>query len=676
LASRHPFSHRSVRPRLKFIGPGQEIRNAGLKVFRFSADLCYGMDLRTKAYIGLMIVAGMIGLGQGFHDWSCADPAKFLSYLILAGAASGVKIRIPGALGTISLNFIFMLLGVAEFSLGEALLLGTFCALVQSFFHAKKRPTAVQLAFNVSNIAFSIYACYLVEHASGFGGGIVTAATLFVVNTTPVAIIIALTEHKNPWVVWRESYFWTFPNYLVGAGAVWLVGELNHKLGWQAGSLLLPIFYVIHRSHRSYVERLEEARRSAEQQATHATEVAGLHRRTIETLALAVEAKDQTTRDHLERVETYAMELGRELGLGECDLEALSAAALLHDIGKLAVPEYIIAKPGKLTPEEFDRMKTHTVVGAAIVNRIRFPYGVAEMVRGHHERWNGTGYPDGLAGEEIPMGARILAAVDCLDALTSDRQYRRAMPLDKALEIVKGEAGKSFDPKVVEILVRRVHDLDEMTKNCGRIEKLPTAVRVERGEAPAAGFEKIADSEVRAEEMARDLEALSRKLRDTPQDDQALTRFMAFTAQCNTPETLLAALPGALPGMVPYDAMVIYRRRGDLLLPCCSGGDARALFGSGQVRAGEGLSGWVAEHGKAIVNGNPAVEPAYLQDPGRLGKLGSALAVPLITDSGIAGVLSLYRTGSDAFSGANLATLTALSPVVAHALEGVEFVPA
>ena len=128
------------------------------------------------------------------------------------------------------------------------------------------------------------------------------------------------------------------------------------------------------------------------------------------------------------------------------ELDALQAAALLHDIGKLAVPEHIISKPGKLTPEEFEKMKIHPLVGAEILEEVKFPYPVVPIVRAHHEKWDGTGYPFGLAGEEIPIGARILSAVDCLDALASDRQYRRALPLDEAMKIVEDESGKAFDP--------------------------------------------------------------------------------------------------------------------------------------------------------------------------------------------------------------------------------------
>src|SRR5204862_114994 len=150
---------------------------------------------------------------------------------------------------------------------------------------------------------------------------------------------------------------------------------------------------------------------------------------------------------HRRRVRVYAVEIAKQLKFPEEQLEALRAASLLHDIGKLAVPEHIISKPGKLTPEEFEKMKIHPIVGAEILERVEFPYPVVPIVAAHHEKWDGSGYPKGLRDQEIPIGARILSAVDCLDALASDRQYRRALPLDKAMQIVAGESGKAYDPQ-------------------------------------------------------------------------------------------------------------------------------------------------------------------------------------------------------------------------------------
>src|SRR5581483_3594749 len=298
-----------------------------------------------------------------------------------------------------------------------------------------------------------------------------------------VAAVVRLSEGKPVLKTWSESYFWSFPYYLAGAALTGLMTYLNQHIGWQSSLLIFPPVYLMYRSYRLYLGKLEDEKRHAEQ-------VSRVHLRTIEALALAIEAKDQTTHDHLQRVRVYAMELARELGLSEGEKEALQAASVLHDIGKLAVPEHIISKPGKLTPEEFEKMKIHPIIGAEILEQVDFPYPVVPIVRAHHEKWDGSGYPDGLAGEAIPIGARILAAVDCLDALASDRQYRRALPLDEAIARVSAEAGKAFDPRIVEILARRYIELERMAKEQpGHAPaKLSTDIKVERGLAPAAGF--------------------------------------------------------------------------------------------------------------------------------------------------------------------------------------------
>ncbi len=623
------------------------------------------MPRRSTAYIALVIAAGVFAIGHGLLTWSCANQARFLSFSLIALAASGMKIRLPGVVVTMSMNFLFVLIGISQFSLGEALVTGCLGALVQSVVCAKTRPRAIRLAFNVASVACSIQAAYTVDHLPGIHSGLLTAATYFLANTLQIATVIALTERRNVWRVWRDGYFWSFPHYLVGAAGAWAIGISDRLIGWQPSLLLMPILYLIYESTRLYVGRLEEAKTRAEKDKVHAEEVAALHRRTVETLALAIEAKDQTTADHLERVETYAVEVGRDLGLSETELEALRAAALLHDVGKLAVPEYIISKPGKLTPDEFEKMKTHTIVGAEIVERIRFPYSVAPIVRGHHEKWNGTGYPDGLAGEEIPIGARILAAVDCLDALATDRQYRRALPLSEAIGVVHSEAGKSFDPRVVEILERRHVELAGMVGSGGRIAKLSTGAKVVRGSAPAAGFEKTATME----DSHRDLLSLQRSVAEAGKRSAMLDRLNGAIAQCADRDSVYAALRSSLPAMVAYDTLVVYLRRGDRLRPEWLDGRDCRLFASLEIPVGAGLSGWVAETGKAIVNGNPSVEPGYLDDPSKFSMLRSALAVPLVSGSRVTGVLSLYLAAYEGFRAEDLAQLTSVGVSVAGALE-------
>ncbi len=409
---------------------------------------------------------------------------------------------------------------------------------------------------------------------------------------------------------------------------------------------------------------IEHEKDLSERQRAHAEEVARLNRRAIETLALAIEAKDETTADHLRRVEVYAIEVAKEMGLDELQLEALGAAALLHDVGKLAVPEYIISKPGRLTRQEFEKMKTHTVLGAELVEQIGFPYPVSPIVRAHHEKWDGQGYPDGLSGERIPIGARILAAVDCLDALASDRQYRRALPLNEAIKFIQAEAGKSFDPAVAEILGRRYLELESLARSSCAIDKtrLSTNLKIVRGESPASGFETTAPSL----SATPDLVNLHNSISPKEHPARAMADLKRSIADCVESEEIFAVLRKSLGNLVPYDAMVLYRCRGDRLIPECVDGEGFRLFGSLEIPIGTGLSGWVAETRKPIINGNPAVEPGFLNDPTRFSVLLSALAVPLESQGQVAGVLSLYSVGRDAFSPEHLARVVSLGEPLAR----------
>src|SRR5580693_2385595 len=422
-----------------------------------------GLSIQTKAFVGTTVSLGMVVLGFALSHWQSQDLMRFACYLAVAVLASGLKVQLPGIDGTMSVNFLFILLGVLELSLPETLLIGCTASLVQSIWQTRKRLDPVKVIFNVAGMMANASAlCYLSYHwlAARLGPNkpfllMLAALVFFLANTLPISFVIALTEGKSSRKVWSECYFWSFPYYLVGAAAVGLVGVVNRQAGWATSLLVLPLIYWVYRSYRLYLGRLEAEKDRVEVEKRHVEEIASLNMRTIEALALAIEAKDHTTHQHLQRVRVYALEIAKELGLSESETEALRAAALLHDIGKLAVPEHIINKPGRLTQAEFEKMKVHPMVGAEILERVAFPYPVAPIVRSHHERWDGSGYPDGLKGDQIPKGARVLAAVDCLDALASHRQYRNALPLDAAMEEVTRMSGSSFDPAVIEILKRR-----------------------------------------------------------------------------------------------------------------------------------------------------------------------------------------------------------------------------
>lgn len=615
---------------------------------------------------------GLLVLCSAFYHWQSADLTRFLCYLIVAVLASGLKVQLPGIDGTMSVNFLFILLGVVELSLSETLAIGCAATLVQSVWQARKRLDPIKVVFNVLGMMANASAlCYMAYHALGARLPakpvllMVAALVFFLANTLPISIIIALTEHKPARKIWSECYFWSFPYYMIGAAAVGLVGLINARAGWQTSLLVLPVIYWVYRSYRLYLGRLEAEKDRVEIEKRHVEEIASLNMRTIEALALAIEAKDQTTHTHLQRVRTYAVEIAKELGLAAGEIEALRAAALLHDIGKLAVPEHIINKPGRLTPEEFEKMKVHPLVGAEILERVAFPYPVAPIVRAHHERWDGTGYPAGLAGEAIPIGARILAAVDCLDALASHRQYRPAMPLDQAMDKVKEKSGSWFDPTIVALLDRRYVELERMaqTSEGGFIPTgLSKDLRVEGGHAPAAGFEKWADS------SQNEADFLS-SIASARQEAQAMFELSQDLGNSLSLSETLSVLSMRLRKLIVYDSIAVYVNRNGWLLPELVSGENFRALSSLKIRVGEGLCGWVAENCKPILNGNPQVEAGFVADPDKHSTLNSALAVPLEGLTGVVGVLAMYHSAADAFTPDHLRILLAVASKVALSVE-------
>lgn len=625
-----------------------------------------GLSLGARLFISLIVLGGLTTLVYGGIHQSSNNIAEFICYIGIAVLASRLKVNLPGITGTLSVNFLFILIGVLDLSFSETLTLGAISMLAQCVY--PERPRALQLTFNVCAGAIATALAYLVYHHRLMNLLIdsrpillgLSATIYFIANAGIIAMVISLTEHRPIQRILVDCYFWSFPYYLVGAGIAAIIVWLNHTFNWETALLVLPAVYLIYRSYRLYLGKLEDEKR-------HVEEMANLHLRTIEALALAIEAKDHTTHEHLQRVRVYAIEVAKELGISGPELEALHAASLLHDIGKLAVPEHIISKPGRLSPEEFEKMKIHTLVGAEILERVRFPYPVVPIVRAHHEKWDGSGYPLGLKGAEIPIGARILSAVDYLDALASDRQYRRALPMREVMQKLAAESGKSFDPKVVDILLKRYQHLERLaiSKASGDPNSpLSTGIKIDRGLEPAAGFEN-ADA---PDYVGRETTFLS-SIAAARQEAQALFELSQdLGASLSLGETL-SVFSVKLKPMVPYDAIAIYIKREQELVAEFVNGDNYRLFSSLRIPVGQGLSGWVAHNRKPIINGNPSVEPGYLNDPTKFSTLRSALAVPLEGVAGVIGVLALYRGERDAFTSDHLRILLAVSGKMALAIE-------
>ncbi len=630
-----------------------------------------GMDLRVKLLIGVVLVCAALSTAWA-AQFMGQSWLRFAVYLAAVLLGSGLKVILPKGDSTMSLNFPFILLAIIQLSMPQALALAALSVFAQCTYRVKKPFTQLQIFFNIANAVNATagaWAVYILvgAHTPIAPAVAVAAVAYFLMNTIPVAMVIAWSSGERGFLLWRETFLSYLPYYMVGAILAAVANAISLRFGWATSLLIFPLVYIIYRSYRMQLDRLEDRKQ-------HLEEMAALHLRTIEGLAMAIEAKDQNTHDHLWRVRVYVAEIGQAMGLPDQQMQALLAAALLHDIGKLAVPEHIINKPGKLTPEEFEKMKIHPVVGADILERVRFPYPVVPIVRSHHEWWDGNGYPDGLKGEEIPIGARILTVVDSFDALASDRPYRRALPLPEVMAMLKNLAGSQFDPQVVAILEQRYEELESRAHKEGKkIVPLNTDIAVWRGRAPGAGFEQDHAAEQPSVPVQAELGKASQSLNliaAASQEAQALFELSQTLGSSLSLDETLSVMAVRLRRLIPFDCFAFYRKSDNKLIPLHVDGQDERLFASLRIPVGEGITGWVAQSGKPIVNGNPSVEPSYLGIPEKFSQLRAALSLPLFDLFGeVFGVLTLYALAKDSFSRDHLRILQAVESKFSLSLE-------
>jgi diguanylate cyclase (GGDEF)-like protein/putative nucleotidyltransferase with HDIG domain len=591
---------------------------------------------------------------------------SWLEFAVLLSAvllSSGFKVALPRGDGTMSLNFPFILLGIVQLSPLQAILIAALSAAAQCRIRVTKLFSAVQTAFNIANAMCATAAASLTylalskNHLALAPALGVAAVTYFFCSTIPVALVIAWCKGERALPLWKAEFPWYLPFYFVGAILAVMAHILSQRFGWGTSMFLVPVVYTIYRSYKAQHTHIKERQQ-------HLEETEALHLRTIEGLAMAIEAKDQSTHDHLFRVRNYVTEVACALKLSKLELQALQTAAFLHDIGKLAVPEHIVNKPGKLSPEEFEKMKIHPIVGADILERVRFPYPVVPIVRSHHEWWNGQGYPDGLKGDEIPIGARVLTVVDCFDALVSDRPYRKALLPQQAMSHIKGLAGLQFDPTVVEALNQCYLELQEKTEQA--FIPLNTEVDVRRGLAPGAGFERDDEGATSAATGIASLNLIAA----ASQEAQALFEMSQSLGNSLSLTETVSVMASRLRKLISFDCCALYLKSDDTLLPKYIDGADAGSFSGQPIRMGDGISGWVAQSGKPILNGNAAVEPGYQRQEARTGGLSAALSIPLFDlQNRVLGVLTLYATAADSFSRDHLRILQAMESKLSLSLQ-------
>jgi diguanylate cyclase (GGDEF)-like protein/putative nucleotidyltransferase with HDIG domain len=419
------------------------------------------LPMPARAFVVAVVVAGAGCLVAAALHLRLEHPGLFAMLLALAVATSVAKVELPLGRSQSNLSLSHAVNFWALFALGpaEAACIAAVSAWAQCTLRGSAQNPLHRIVFNVGSLTATVWAAGL-PVALMMGSDAPSLATLvrtaaivaplyFFVNTAMVAGAIALSTRQPVASVWHRNFLWSAPSYLAGAALAAFATAASAR-GWFGWLALLAVpLYLVFRSCHTVVSRLreeqDETRRAMEVQLA-----------TIEALALAIEAKAGCTPEHIRSIQFYAATLAEASGLSDKEVQAVRTAALLHDVGNMAVPEHILSKPEALTPEEFERVKIHPRVGAEILRNVPFGAPVAELVLCHHERWDGLGYPAGLRGDDIPVGARILAIADCYSTLQADRPYRRARSEAAAIAVLREYAGTSFDPSLVDLLLARL----------------------------------------------------------------------------------------------------------------------------------------------------------------------------------------------------------------------------
>jgi putative nucleotidyltransferase with HDIG domain len=626
-------------------------------------EVAVGFGLAGRVFLGLIISGGLIAIVGSVYQLHThpIEPQWYLlaALTLISGSAT---IKLPSIPATISISETFVFASVLLFGPSAGTVTVALDGLVISFWMAKRRPEWYRALFNMTAPAVSIWcASQILFRLTDIEPLIREPETVnnlllplilftfvyFGLNSGLITLAVAFETSLPPYLIWRDNFRWVSLNFFCGASVALLLVVYTRDVDLRFIGVIVPLLFVLYFTFKTSMQRVEDAN-------SHVEQVDRLYLSTIETLAMAIDAKDQITHGHIRRVQMLAVRLARTVGVSDAGLiKAIEAAALLHDTGKLAVPEYILNKPGRLTAAEFDKMKLHVTVGADILTAIDFPYPVVPIVRCHHENWDGTGYPAGLKGTEIPIGARILAVVDCFDALTSDRPYRPRLSDEEAMAILFERRGTMYDPLIVDTFARVYREiapgpapigstrraLEKITSSTSHGTSLAITSQPAENAASVAAFATLFESA------------------------HALTGVASASDTCAAISKYLHQLiEAACCVFYSYDALT------DELVAVHGTGEAGAAIGDLRIELGHQLSGWVGANRRTIVNSDPILD---LGDLARSVSppLRSSLSTALVLNEDLVGVLTLYARGIDTFSDKDRSAMETVAPLIARSLK-------
>ena len=611
-----------------------------------------------RVYVGLVTAAGTAVLVQSAVSIIAHPPeSHWLLLAALTVLTGSFSIKVPSISARFSVSEAFVFASVFSFSPEVSTVIVAIDTLILTSWLRGQNRSLLRALFNMSAGTVAIWV------SAHLFSAIITvplgpsvrldrlllplaslALSYFAINSALVALALGFERRISALSIWRQNFAWLSLNHLGGASVALLLVTYTRNVDFTALGAVVPLLTIMYLTFRTSLARLEDAN-------SHVVQLNQLYMSTIESLAMAVDAKDQITHGHIRRVQVYAIELAKKLGVtDDSQLKAVEAAALLHDMGKLAIPEYILNKPGRLTSAEFDKMKRHANIGADLLSSIRFPYPVVPIVRYHHENWDGSGYPSGIAGSDIPIGARVLSVVDCFDALTSDRPYRPRLSIEDAFNILRERRGKMYDPLVVDTFINTFAEISPRAVKAGADARVVTT---------DWGLDEPAQSDASPYQQIRASAAESALLAGFTRNvtvDSPISTAMAAASQC-----LRQLTPATVFALFKYDA-------GEDILRCEIGvGDPDGLLSGLTIRIGENVTGWVAANKRTSLNSHAALDLATIAAAFQP-QLQSTISCPLKTGGQLVGVLSAYSARDGVFTEAHRYAFEYVATVLAARL--------
>lgn len=628
----------------------------------------------AKTFWFLMVVAGSAVVVWSIKSCQVLSPLQWLQFVVLIALvafASSYPIRIPSTNSSFTASDVFTFLACLLLGVPAAVTVGAVDAWVSSKRTSKRSaswiggPAMVAVTVFLSGNTF-YFAVRHYAHITLNPLGITVvrpdqllaclallALTHYFINGLAISTIYGLKTERKILRFWRDSYLWTWWSFLASAIGTAIIYVAASEFGWLYALLSVPIIIVTFGTYKIYFERMTAKTREAE-------DLSRLHLATVEALATAIDAKDQTTHFHVRRVQIFADGMGRLLRLSDGERAAMKAGALLHDIGKLAVPDHILNKPGMLTPAEFEKTKIHTIVGEEILRRVDFPYPVLPIVRHHHERWDGRGYPDGLRGEQIPVTARIMSVVDCFDSVREDRPFRQGISREDAIALLRKGANTFFDPHIVEVFIQHLPSFEAEIDAHGLGEDIHVSTQAKQ---------IVPANEERAPAVESSNFTAYDKIRNAHREVYALYEIARKFGSSLEVENTLSVLVEKVGSIVPFDTCVVYlfdESQGYARTALAVGMNAEALRDR-CIAAGEGATGFALANRRSVNGLHPSLDFADTLDPTDC-DYRSMAALPLFKDDLLLGALSVYSTTLKEYSNDQIRLLETVTRLASDAL--------